>query len=119
MLFGKVESGWVAWLYQRVSAVLLLPLAVYHFHFIVGKSVGSGALNYGELATRLSQPGLKILEFAFFVLILSHGLNGIWCFVRRWLRSSTSRALVSTILWVCGFVLVYLLGTAIAGIRPS
>ena len=89
---GFYSGGAVHWFLQRVSGAVLLVLLIIHFwvtHYFPG-----GVLSYQNVATRLSQPGWKLLYLVFLVLCIYHGLNGLWIILQDYVRKDGLRLFV-------------------------
>ena len=71
------RAGGLAWLLQRISAAVLFVLLLLHFvtdHFLAqGRSV-----SYQWVIARAQSWWFPLLQFAFLLTALYHGLNGIW-----------------------------------------
>jgi succinate dehydrogenase / fumarate reductase membrane anchor subunit len=95
--YASTRTGRFAWMLQRVSALLLIPLAFGHFflqHF-TADAVSTG------LATsfRLHEP-LWVAYYAVFVtLVLFHGVNGLIGVINDYAPKQLSRGLIAVVLW--------------------
>jgi succinate dehydrogenase hydrophobic anchor subunit len=65
-------------MFQRISALLLLALLVFHAHAVFGHFLSSGSLTWSGLSAVLSRPSIKAAELAFFALATIHAMNGLW-----------------------------------------
>lgn len=67
------------WYLQRITGGLLLVLLAAHFwveHFM-SAPVRHGQLTYEVVVARLSNPAWRIVDIAFLLVALYHGLNGV------------------------------------------
>ncbi len=104
---GGVEL-W-AWVFMRVSGVLLLVLALGHLvlmHLI--HSVDT--INYLFVVQRLAKPFWRVYDWLLLSLALVHGMNGARTLADDYLRNLFWRRLVVRFLYMSG-TLLFLLGT--------
>jgi len=98
----------VAWIFMRVSGVLLIFLALAHFywmHFIIGVE----NITYDTIVGRWTGPDavfwrtydMFLLTFAF-----THGINGARQVVEDYILGQKSRTVIVGILWIVWIVLV-------------
>lgn len=101
---GFYSGGAFHWFLQRVSGAVLFVLLVIHFwvtHYFPG-----GALSYQNVATRLSQPGWKLIYLVFLVLCIYHGLNGFWIILQDYMRNDNLRLLIFGAIMIAGLFLL-------------
>jgi succinate dehydrogenase hydrophobic anchor subunit len=94
-------GGMWAWLFQRVTAVvLIIGLAT---HLIATHIFGLGHLSYLNIGHRLSSDAFRAVDISLLAAALFHGLNGARMVVLDyWLASRASRRVLSVALWVFG-----------------
>lgn len=102
---GSALQG-LLWLAQRVSALLLvfgvaLHLAAIHL------LPGSGS-SFREVTARLSQPGWRLFEAAFLVVVTFHALSGLWTIVEDYVASPAVRRAVLLLLLALGAELLFM-----------
>ena len=69
----------VDWYLQRITGAMLLILLAAHFwveHFVTAP-VRRGDLTYDVVVSRLSNPAWQVIDIAFLLIALYHGLNGL------------------------------------------
>ncbi len=101
-----------AWLFMRVSAILLLFLAVGHVLIMHVVSGGVGRVNFLFVATRWRSPFWRTWDWLLLSLALLHGINGLRVITMDYVRSKGWRFAVNTFWAVIGAVL-FALGTII------
>ena len=71
------RSGSLAWLLQRISAVILFILLM--LHFVTYHFLGKGkAVSYHWVMSKVGNWWFPLLQFVFLLTALYHGLNGVW-----------------------------------------
>jgi succinate dehydrogenase / fumarate reductase, membrane anchor subunit len=89
------QLGWLAQ-FQRVSGLVLLPLAavVFAYTYLVNDVADLTAL---DVERRWSNPALQLLDWAFLSLALLHGLIGWHWFLGRHLEAPPLRLAIEGI----------------------
>ena len=98
-----------AWVYTRVSAVLLLFFALAHLvlmHLINNVD----GISYDFVVARWAQFGWRAFDFALLLLALTHGLNGLRVVTDDYVHSRGWRVFVYVLLGV--FALAFFAGGA-------
>lgn len=95
------RGGMWSWLFQRITAVLLIVcLAI---HLIFTHILNIGELGYDNIADRLAHGGLTAVDIILLAAGIYHALNGLRMVLMDYWFTSRTRALVLTIvLWVVG-----------------
>jgi succinate dehydrogenase cytochrome b556 subunit len=90
-----------SWLFQRITAVLLIVcLAI---HLIFTHIVGIGDINYDTIGDRLAHAGFIVVDIILLAAGTFHALNGLRMVLMDYWFTSRKRALTLTIvLWVVG-----------------
>jgi succinate dehydrogenase / fumarate reductase membrane anchor subunit len=99
------KAGAIAWLLQRVTAVILFILLIYHFayyHFI-----SKGIYPWKEVVARMQSPWFNLLQFLFLSTALYHGLNGIWMVTEDYIHGKTWRMIIFSLILLVGFSLFF------------
>ena len=94
----------LSWLFQRVSAVMLLGLLLFHAHFILQKFIATGAISYSDLLAVLSRPVNKAIELCLFFFGTLHGINGLWSVINIFYRDTVVKKLLMTPIIVSGIL---------------
>ena len=100
------KSGSLAWLLQRLSAVILFILLLFHFisyHFL---SRGR-APNYQYVLARAQSWWFPLVQFLFLLTALYHGLNGVWSVLEDYTTSKFWRLVWYSLLLTVGIILLF------------
>jgi succinate dehydrogenase / fumarate reductase, membrane anchor subunit len=99
------KAGAVLWLFQRVTAVILFAILVYHFvyyHFI-----SMGIYPWKEVVAKMHSPWFNILQFTFLFTALFHGLNGVWMVAEDYIHHKAWRFVIFSLIVLVGLVLLF------------
>ncbi len=103
---GVIDSsrgGMWAWLFQRVTAVVLIVGLV--THLIATHIVNLGHLSFLNIGDRLGSTFFVIIDVSLLAASIFHGLNGARMVVLDyWLQSVAARRALAIALWVFGSV---------------
>lgn len=94
-----------AWLFMRLSGVVLLGLAVFHLlwmHF----AIGVDNIDFQTVAERWSNPLWRIYDLALLVFALTHGINGFRTVLEDYVQRPGRQLVVKGIVYTVGFVLL-------------
>lgn len=100
------RSGALGWLLQRVSAVILFVLLLFHFityHFLTS----TRSVEYGQVLERARSWWFPLLQFAFLVTALYHGLNGLWSVLEDYTTNRYGRLAWHGLLLAVGLALLF------------
>jgi len=97
------RGGMWSWLFQRITAVLLIVcLAI---HLTLTHIANIGELNMDNIGARLANHGLTAVDIILLAAGVYHALNGLRMVLMDYWFTSRTRALALTIgLWVVGVV---------------
>ena len=101
-----------AWLFMRISGLILVVLAVGHTLIMHVVSTGVSRVNFGFVAARWSSPFWRTWDWAMLVLALVHGINGLRVITLDYVRQPGVRLAINMFFYVTGFML-FVLGTVI------
>jgi succinate dehydrogenase cytochrome b556 subunit len=95
------KGGMWAWLFQRITAVLLIVcLAI---HLILTHILNIGELNYDNVANRLAHASVTVVDILLLAAGLYHALNGLRMVLMDYWFTSRKRAVtLNIVLWVVG-----------------
>lgn len=99
------KAGAMAWLLQRVTAVLLFIGVIYHFvhyHFI-----SDGVYTWKEVVAKMQSPWFNLLQFVFLATALYHGLNGVWMVTEDYIHGRTWRMIIFSLILFVGMALFF------------
>lgn len=97
------RGGMWSWLFQRITAVLLIVcLAI---HLILTHIANIGQLDVANVSARLANAGLTAVDIILLAAGIYHALNGLRMVLMDYWFSSRTRALwLTVVLWVVGLV---------------
>lgn len=101
-----------AWLFMRISGVVLLFLAVGHVLIMHVFEEGIDRVNFDFVAGRWDDPLWLTWDWAMLSLALVHGINGLRVVVQDYVRPPGARFAVNMIFYTLGFIL-FVLGTVV------
>jgi succinate dehydrogenase / fumarate reductase membrane anchor subunit len=100
------KTGSLAWLLQRISAVILFVLLLLHFityHFLTqGRTT-----TYQYVLARAQSWWFPLLQFMFLLTALYHGLNGVWSVLEDYTASKFWRLIWYSLLLTVGTILLF------------
>jgi succinate dehydrogenase / fumarate reductase, membrane anchor subunit len=95
-----------AWVFMRVSGVLLVLLVLAHFAIMHVIDGGISRVNFAFVSGRWSNPFWRVYDFAMLTLALLHGGNGLRVIIDDYARGGARRlvyqALNATIVGLTG-----------------
>lgn len=100
------KTGAIAWLLQRMSAVILFILLLCHFvtyHFISG-----GKITWEQIVAKMQSPWFNLVQFLFLVTALYHGLNGVWMVAEDYIHHRIWRMIIFSVLVFVGISLLFI-----------
>jgi succinate dehydrogenase / fumarate reductase membrane anchor subunit len=101
-----------AWLFMRLSGILLLFLAVGHVLIMHVLGTGVDRVNFEFVAQRWSSPFWRTWDWMMLSLALLHGVNGVRVIVQDYARRPGWRLAWNWAFGIVGFTL-FVLGTII------
>ncbi len=103
-----------AWLFMRISGILLLVLAVGHVLIMHVVGGGVGRVNFGFVALRWQHPFWRTWDWMMLSLALLHGVNGLRTVILDYVRTPWPRFamtwffnLVGLVMFALGSVVVF------------
>ena len=112
---GRGNFELYAWVFMRVSGVLLVVLVLFHLaikHVVDG---GISRVNLAFVSGRWSNPFWRVYDFAMLTLALLHGGNGLRVIIDDYARTGVRRlayqALNLTVIgltWVLGSLTIFI-----------
>ena len=102
----------VAWLFMRLSGVVLLVLIF--GHLFVNLMVGEGihAIDFGFVAGKWADPFWQVWDLAMLWLAMLHGTNGVRTIINDYAERDRTRMTLKTVLYIASAVII-VLGTLV------
>jgi succinate dehydrogenase / fumarate reductase, membrane anchor subunit len=101
-----------AWLFMRISGIVLMFLAVGHVLIMHIPSGGVGRVNFAFVAVRWQSPFWRTWDWMLLTLALIHGINGLRNITLDYVRRPGLRFAGNMFFYTLGFAL-FILGTVI------
>ena len=123
---GRTNTELYAWLFMRISGVLLVVLVLGHLFIMNILDGGVQRVNFAFVAGRWASPFWQIWDLMMLWLAMLHGTNGVRTiindyaerdFTRFWLKMATYFALVVVV--VLGTLVIFTFDPCPAGADPS
>jgi len=90
-----------SWLFQRVTAVLLIVMLAIHLIFTHILNIGN--LNYDSIGERLAHAGFTAVDVILLAAGIFHALNGLrMVLMDYWFTSRRNTLALTVALWVVG-----------------
>ena len=113
---GNVER--FAWLFTRISAVVLLGMALYHLLYM-HVAMGMDTISFQLIAWRWRFLGWRVFDLVLLVFGWLHGANGMRVVLDDYVHSPFARTVARTLLLIITATLV-LMGTfVVVTFKPS
>ncbi len=100
------KTGAIAWLLQRISAVILFVLLMVHFvtyHFI-----SKGDMPWKDVVAKMQSPWFNLIQFLFLITALYHGLNGVWMVAEDYIHHKIWRLVIFSLIVFVGLALFFI-----------
>jgi len=94
------KAGAIAWLLQRISAVVLFILLI--LHYVTYHFIANGDVPWKEVVAKMQSPWFNLMQFLFLLTALYHGLNGVWMVVEDYIHNRFWRLLIFSLILVGG-----------------
>jgi succinate dehydrogenase / fumarate reductase cytochrome b subunit len=95
------KGGMWAWLFQRITAVLLFVCLA--LHLLLTHILNIGQLDYENVANRLAHASLTAVDIILLAAALYHALNGLRMVLMDYWFGPRKRAVaLNVVLWVLG-----------------
>jgi len=99
------KTGGIAWLLQRISAIILFILLL--SHFITYHFISNGKIEYAKIIEKMQQWWFPLIQFLFLITALYHGLNGVWMVIEDYVDSKGWRIFLFSLLITVGVTFLF------------
>ncbi|MFN2241232.1 MAG: succinate dehydrogenase [Anaerolineae bacterium] len=107
-----------AWLFTRISAMVLLVMALFHLLYM-HVALGMDAVSFQLIAYRWQFLGWRLFDLVLLILGWLHGANGMRVVLDDYVHSPFARTVARTLLLIITATLI-LMGTfVVATFKPS
>ncbi len=94
------KTGAIAWLLQRISAVILFVLLI--IHFVTYHFIAQGVYPWKEVVAKMQSPWFNLMQFIFLICALYHGINGVWMVVEDYVHGRFWRIFIFSLIIIGG-----------------
>jgi succinate dehydrogenase / fumarate reductase membrane anchor subunit len=101
-----------AWLYARVSGLLLIVMVLTHFG-IMHLHYGVEHIDFSVVAARYGTPFWRLYDLILVLLAVSHGMIGAKMILDDYLHPRSWRTAILCLVWAIGFIFLVAGGFAI------
>ena len=102
----------LAWLFMRLSGVLLVVLIFTHLFMNLVLGDGIHAVDFGFVAGKWASPLWQVWDLVMLWLAMLHGTNGVRTIINDYADKKNTRLWLKTVLYVATFVII-VLGTLV------
>jgi succinate dehydrogenase / fumarate reductase membrane anchor subunit len=113
---GNLER--IAWFFTRISAVVLLVMAVFHLLYM-HIAMGMDAVSFQLIAWRWQFPGWRLFDLCLLVFGWLHGANGMRIVIDDYVHSPVGRIVAHTLLFALTTTLIVLGGFVVLTFKSS
>ncbi|MCC9146057.1 MULTISPECIES: succinate dehydrogenase hydrophobic membrane anchor subunit [unclassified Arthrobacter] len=109
---GRGNFEMLAWLFMRVSGVILVVLIFTHLFMNLVLGDGIHAVDFGFVAGKWASPLWQVWDLVMLWLAMLHGTNGVRVIINDYADKKATRMWLKTVLYVATFVII-VLGTLV------
>ena len=113
---GTGSGGAFAWLFQRITGLILVIVLLLHYLFL--HFLNDGGVTYREVAGRLAAPFWKSVDLLFLLSVVYHAVQGIIMNIHDYIHRPGFRVTLAGLTWLLGIVLLITGATTIISFQP-
>jgi succinate dehydrogenase / fumarate reductase membrane anchor subunit len=113
---GNLER--IAWLFTRISAVVLLVMAIFHLLYM-HLALGMDAMSFQLIAWRWQFPGWRLFDLCLLIFGWLHGANGMRIVIDDYVHSPAGRIVARTLLAIITATLIVLGAFVVLAFKSS
>lgn len=113
---GNLER--IAWLFTRISAIVLLVMAVFHLLYM-HIALGMDSISFQLIAWRWQFPGWRVFDLCLLVFGWLHGANGMRIVLDDYVHSPIGRIVARTLLFAVTVTLIVLGAFVVLAFKSS
>lgn len=102
--FGTGSGGSQAWIWQRISGLLLVIALFLHYLFL--HFLNDGMVTFGEVSSRLATPLWKTIDLTFLSAALFHASIGVIINIHDYVHRPAWRMFFVSLVWVVAIILL-------------
>jgi len=114
--FGTGSGGSNAWIWQRITGLVLVLTLFLHYLFL--HILNGGMVTYGEVAGRLTTPLWKAIDLTFLSAALYHAVQGVIMNIHDYCHRPALRVTLVSITWVVAIILLVTGFATVISIQP-
>jgi succinate dehydrogenase / fumarate reductase membrane anchor subunit len=97
----------IAWLFTRISAVVLLVMALFHLLYM-HIAMGTDSISFQLIAWRWQFAGWRLFDLVLLIFGWLHGANGMRVVIDDYVHSPAGRIVAQTLLLIVTVTLIVL-----------
>ena len=101
--FGTQSGGSTAWIWQRITGLVLVIALFLHYLFL--HFLNGGNVTFAEVSGRLAMPLWKTIDITFLTAALYHSVTGVIMNIHDYVHRAMLRVTLVSLTWVVGLIL--------------
>lgn len=105
--YGTGSGGGTAWIFQRITGLVILVTIVLHYLFV--HFLNGGEVSYQEVVSRLTTPLWKTIDLVMLTAILYHAVQGLIINIHDYVHRAGWRIFLVGLTWFV-FITLWITG---------